>query len=388
MGLTALVALDTQDVVWFHARTNDLWNEGIAVLPIDHRSTPNERSALIEAMRPTRFESPKGSTSLAGGIPVDEGIGLVVPTSGTTGPPKGVMLSGTAIDASAKASNDRLNITSEDTWIACLPLGHIAGLSVLQRARSSGANLVLHLTFDPHAVANAGTSLCISLVPALFVRLMESPARPADFKVVLLGGGPIDAGLVESARDRGWNVITTYGMTETCGGCVYDGLPLDGVEIRTGRDSRIEISGPVLMDGYRLDPTATEDCFDGRWFSTTDAGAIDSSGRLEVFGRLDTVIVTGGEKVWPDEVEEAIATHPDVDEVAVFGAPDTTWGNVVVAAIVTRGAKAPSIEDLKQFLSGSLAPYKVPRRLIVVDELPRTALGKIDRAALASQAVL
>ena len=178
--------------------------------------------------------------------------------------------------------------------------------------------------------------------------------------------------------------MTTYGLTETCGGFTYDGMPLEGMEVRLDAGDAIEVSGSTVMEGYRLDPAATGRAFttDG-WLRTGDLGAIDDGGRLSVHGRSDHVIRTGAEKVWPEEVERALASHPKVRDVAVAGSPDPDWGTHVSAFVVpARIDDPPTLEELRVHGADQLARFKLPRELHLVDEIPRTSTGKVRRQAL------
>jgi O-succinylbenzoic acid--CoA ligase len=188
--------------------------------------------------------------------------------------------------------------------------------------------------------------------------------------------------LRERAEAADAPVVQTYGLTESCGGVIYDGVPFVGTEARVS-GGVIELRGPTLMTGYLDDPAATAAAFDDGWLRTRDGGAIDADGRLEVFGRLDDVINSGGEKIWPQEVEAALATHPRVGDVAVGGSPDPEWGERVVAFVVPSDPNAPpTLDDLRDHAAASIARFKAPRELVLVDALPRTASGKLRRGAL------
>jgi o-succinylbenzoate---CoA ligase len=225
----------------------------------------------------------------------------------------------------------------------------------------------------------AGGRRFVSLVPTQLRRLLDSPALP-DVDAVLLGGAAAPAPLLQQARARGIRVVTTYGMSETSGGCVYDGVPLDGVEVDVSPSSgRIRVRGPVLASAYRDGPLRDAD----GWFSTGDLGTW-REGRLAVLGRADDVVVTGGEKVAPAAVEELLRAHPAVVEVAVLGVPDVEWGQRVVAVAVLR---APlSLQEVREVVSGPLPRAAAPRELRVVDALPVLASGKVDRVALGAGA--
>jgi O-succinylbenzoic acid--CoA ligase len=192
--------------------------------------------------------------------------------------------------------------------------------------------------------------------------------------------------LLDRAAAAGANVVTTYGMSETSGGCVYDGVALDGVHIRIGDDSRIQLRGPVLMDGYRLAPDLTSEVLSDGWFATSDVGRIESGGRLGVLGRIDDVVVTGGENVLATEVADTLAGHPGISEVLVTGVDDEHWGQRLVAVVVPRG-EAPTLAALRDWCRERLPAAAAPRQLVLVSELPRLASGKPDRQAAQSLAV-
>jgi O-succinylbenzoic acid--CoA ligase len=215
------------------------------------------------------------------------------------------------------------------------------------------------------------------------LRLLDAGVDLRRFRAILLGGAAASPALLDRARDAGAAVVTTYGMSETAGGCVYDGRPLDGVEVTIADDGRIRIRGPVVMTGYRLRPDLTAEVLssDG-WLTTGDLGEIAPDGRLAVKGRADDVIVSGGENVVAAEVAGVLAGHPDVVEVVVTGVLDEHWGQRVVAVLVARGERAPSLSELREFCAGRLPQAATPRGLVVVDELPRLPSGKPDRLAV------
>lgn len=326
------------------------WDAGDAVFPVDPRLPRAARDAALASARVDE--------------PVEPGDALVVTTSGSTGAPKAVVLTHEALAASTAGGNARLGVDpARDRWLACLPLAHMGGLNVVVRALRTGTPLDLLPRFDAAAVdaaAAAGATLT-SLVPTAFARI---DAR--RWRRILLGGAAPPAGLPG-------NVVTTYGLTETCGGCVYDGVPFPGVEVRVV-GGEVQVRGPVLLRCYRdgRDPKTP----DG-WFPTGDAGAFDG-GRLVVHGRLGDLIVTGGEKVWPAPVERVLRTHAGVAECAVAGRPDAEWGQRVVAFVVPADRAAPpSLDDLREHVKAELGPWCAPRELVVVDDLPRTASGKV-----------
>ena len=309
----------------------------------------------------------------------------MIATSGATGEPKGVELSAAALVYSARASLDRIGARAGDRWLSCLPPSHIAGLQVFIRSLLAGTPPVGRERITGAAAAAAGCQF-ISVVPTQLRRLVDGPdARAAlsGFREVLLGGAAVPPGLLESARSAGGQVTTTYGMTETCGGCVYDDVPLDGVSVEVGAAGRIRIAGPVLFSGYRGRPDLTEQAMDGRWFVTSDVGELGPSGRLAVLGRADGMISTGGEKVAADEVAAALEASPGVREAAVAGQPDAEWGEIVTAIVVPADPSAPpALADLRAQLRGRLPDFALPRALVLVAALPLLPSGKPDLLAL------
>src|SRR5256886_7226757 len=270
---------------------------GPAIAPVDAGLPPARLAGLIDALGPGSVEDTEGVTAARSGPyeGVAEGTAVVVGTSGSPGVPKGVELSAAALRHSARASLDRVGARAGERWLCCLPATHVAGLAVLVRSLVSGTEPVLAERADAETVAASGCAH-VSLVPTQLQRLLQEASAPlAGFSSVLLGGAAAPAGLLEAARAAGVPVVTTYGMTETCGGCVYDGVPLDGVRAEVREDDRIWISGPVLFSGYLRGPRAPAD----GWFRTGDLGVLDAGGRLKVRGRADDVINTGGHKVGP-----------------------------------------------------------------------------------------
>lgn len=342
------------------------------------------------------------TTTVPGSAP--GGTALVVRTSGSTGEARGVRLGAAALRASARATADRL--AGHGRWLLTLPVHHVAGAQVLVRSVLAGTVPVLVEPgpFRPPAFVRAAASLpgdgprYVSLVPTQLVRLLGDPAATEalrGFDAVLLGGAATAGDLLARAKAAGVAVVTTYGMSETCGGCVYDGVPLDGVRVALDDDGRVLLSGPVLADGYLdrpdLDAATFVEREGARWLRTTDAGKWDD-GRLTVLGRLDDVLVTGGVKVAPAAVEEALAALPAVAEVCVVGIDDAEWGQAVVAVVVPRdGAAPPTLEQLRAAAAARSGPASAPRHLLTVDSLPLRGPGKVDRArvgALAARALL
>ncbi|MFI7226558.1 AMP-binding protein [Nonomuraea angiospora] len=343
-----------------------LSGEGPAVLPL----APGQSEAAVAALRPTHA----GGALLSDGEGVPSGVAVVIATSGSTGAPKGVLLSAAALRASAAASLRRVGAAKGERWLCCLPVSHIAGLQVLVRALLSESEPIIHARFDPQEVLGSGADH-VSLVPTQLHRLVELGADLSVFRTILLGGAAPRPGLLERARDLGARIVTTYGMSETCGGCVYDGRPLDNVEVKIGEDGLVRIAGAVLFSGYRF---GAADPFDGDWFRTSDLGEM-AGGRLRVLGRADDVINTGGEKVVAAAVAEVLGTHPEVADVAVIGTPDAEWGELVTAIVVAANPDTPlTLPQLRAFCRDKLPPHAAPRSLRLVPQLPLLPNGKTD----------
>jgi O-succinylbenzoic acid--CoA ligase len=317
---------------------------------------------------------------------------VVIATSGSTGEPKGVELSGAALRHSARASLDRIGARPGEAWLSCLPPSHISGLQVFVRSLLSGVPPVVLERLGALLVRVRVGDLpqYVSLVPTQVRRLLDEPGGRealAGFRAILLGGAAVPAGLRAEAAAAGARVITTYGMSETCGGCVYDGEPLDGVSARIGPGSRIRLAGPVLFSGYRGRPDLTAAALDGGWFVTSDVGEVDARGRLTVRGRADGMINTGGEKVSADEVASVLEDCPGVREAVVVGRADPEWGELVTAIVVPADPAAPpGLEVLRGFARGRLPDYAAPRAVVVVPAVPLLSSGKPDLQALRSLA--
>ncbi|WP_245850522.1 o-succinylbenzoate--CoA ligase [Mycobacterium angelicum] len=322
---------------------------------------------------------------------IDDDVALVVTTSGTTGAPKGALLTAAALSASAHATHDRLG--GNGSWLLAVPPYHIAGLQVLVRsvlAGSAPVELDVSAGFDITELPSAVSKLAsgrryTSLVAAQLAKALTDPAATAalaELDAVLIGGGPAPRRVLDAAAAAGITVVRTYGMSETAGGCVYDGVPLDGVRLRIAADGRIVLGGAALAKGYR-NPVDPNPFAEPGWFCTDDIGAVDDSGVLSVLGRTDDAISTGGLTVLPQLVEAALGSHPAVRDCAVFGVPDDRLGQRVAAAVVVgEGSPAPTLDALRAHLAGTLDLTAAPRELHIVDELPRRGIGKLDRTAL------
>lgn len=320
-------------------------------------------------------------------LTTDDPPPLTVRTSGSTAQPKDVLLSVDAVRASAAGTLTRIGGPGQ--WVLALPAHYVAGLQVLTRSALAGTAAV-HL--DEHAdltmatAALTGHRRYLAAVPTQLHRWLRSdPAALASYDAVLLGGAATPVSLLEAARERGVSVVRTYGMSETCGGCVYDGVPLDGVAMALGRDGEIRLSGPVLFDGYDGRPGLTEAVLRDGWFHTADRGRLDHDGHLVVLGRTDDVVVTGGVNVPVAEVEARLNAMPGVELAAVATRPDAEWG-VEIVAVVQRGAATPTLVEIRDFIAAAHPRAWAPRRLALVDALPMLTSGKVDRHRLAELA--
>jgi O-succinylbenzoic acid--CoA ligase len=312
--------------------------------------------------------------------PLEPGTDLVVVTSGSTGGGRAVLLSAAALRASATATHDRLG--GPGSWLLTLPTSAIGGLQVLVRSALAGRQPAVVSRGEPLAAAlgrlPAGDRRYTAMVPTQLRRyLADDPGALASFDAVLVGGAATDRALLETARAAGVQVRTTYGMSETAGGCVYDGVPLDGVGVRVAEG--IELSGPVLAHGYRLDPAATADAFAGGWFRTRDAGSLAADGTVTVHGRLDDVLISGGVNVSPQAVEAVLREHPTVADAVVTGLPDPEWGQRVVAAVVAAEGAVPELAELRPWVADRLGAAAAPRELHLVEAVPTLHSGKPDR---------
>jgi O-succinylbenzoic acid--CoA ligase len=367
--------------------------------PAAASALPALREALAGGAAVLPYAAGGHPPHVADGAVPDAGTALVVGTSGSTGAPKLAMLPASALAASAAATHERLG--GPGTWLLAMPPHHIAGVQVLLRcvaARTEPAFVDLSDGFTARGFTDAaealgGTRRYTALVPTQLRRLLDDPAATAALAAldgVLVGGAATPAGLLDLARSAGVTAVTTYGMSETAGGCDYDGAPFSSSAVRVDEDGRIHLGGHTLASGYLGRPDLTERCFhtddDGtRWFRTDDTGHLDGTGRWHVDGRLDDVIVTGGLKVAPRLVEDALTSLPEVAEAVAVGTPEDEWGQAVSVALVMRdGAAAPEVGDLRGRLRGILPAHALPRRVVTVPALPLRGPGKPDRAEVVS----
>ncbi|USQ79549.1 AMP-binding protein [Ornithinimicrobium faecis] len=332
------------------------------------------------------------------------GTGVTLTTSGSTGQPKSVAISADALHASATATAERVG--GHGHWLLTLPTDHVAGWQVVVRSALAGTvPAVLDGPFTVEAFVTAATTITagprlVSLVPTQLLRLLEHPsgrAAAADFDAVLVGGAALPATVLARAEAAGITVLRTYGMTETSGGCVYDATPLRGVQVALD-EGRVLLGGPVLATEYLGDPALTAERFSTdstgqRWFRTDDVGELDGDGRLRLLGRADDVINTGGFKVAPRPVEEALTQLPQVREALVLGVPDAEWGQRVTAVLVAHpdattpntsssNTATPDTAAVRDLLRDQLPAHALPRQVVWLEALPLLPSGKPDRVAL------
>jgi O-succinylbenzoic acid--CoA ligase len=390
--LHALVATATP-VLLLHPRHTTAEREALA------RSV--DAAAIVDPTRPRGRPPPDGDPAPP---PADERPLAIVPTSGTSGRPKGVVLPRRAFAAAAAASAANLGWRPDDRWVLVLPLAHVGGLSILTRCLLARRAIVLAEDAAPDAIMGAierHRATLVSLVPTMLSRILSSatppPGPPASLRAVLLGGAAATPALLGTAADAGWPVLTTYGMTEACSqattqrygtvnrGGQGSGPPLPGVELRIGEGGTIQLRGPTLFSGYR--PGEDDPFLRGGWFDTGDRGRTDDEGNLHVLGRREDRIVTGGENVDPVEVEGAVEALPAVRSACVFGVPDPEWGEVVAVAVVPaaeyEARRGASLDDAIRAAAAALAPFKRPRLIAEVDAVPLNANGKVDRVSAA-----
>ncbi|MFL5907014.1 MAG: o-succinylbenzoate--CoA ligase [Solirubrobacterales bacterium] len=378
-----------EEVVLLHA----LMKLGACALVLSPQLTEAERAAVLASERPAvdlndvaELTQTEADLPLLGEHDMDD-LQCRILTSGTAGEPRTIGLTYGNFLFSGVGSAFNIGVDPHDRWLCCLPLSHVAGLSIVIRSVIYGTTAVLLDGFDTEQVASTlvtGDISLLSLVPTMLVRLLDAGADLSRPRAILIGGGPVPADALQEALDRGATVVQTYGMTETCSQ-VTTLAPADaGRKIGSaGRPLltthvRIE-SGEILVQG----PTVAPGCYEADgWLHTGDLGHIDEEGFLYVAGREGEMIVTGGENVMPAEVEAVLVSHPAVADAAVIGRPDPEWQEAVCALIVVAGGAEATEDDLRDHCATSLASFKVPKRIDFVSNLPRTSSGKLIRGDL------
>jgi O-succinylbenzoic acid--CoA ligase len=369
---------------------------GAVAVPVDPRSSAAER-ALLTRDAALLLDSPLGAFSPSAGsagagarIEHDlDATAVVIHTSGTTSSPRPVELTYGNFLWSALGSAVALGLDPQERWLCAMPLAHVGGLSILMRSAIYATTAIVHEGFDNdrvlHALLERQITL-VSLVATTLARLLDAGlADPPALRGALTGGGPVPQALVGRARTAGVPVLSTYGLTEACSqvtttpaadgeGSARGGRPLFCTRVRLARDNEIMVHGPTV---------APRELASDGWLHTGDLGALDDDGRLLITGRKADTIVSGGENVAPAEVEAVLEAHPEVLEAAVLGRPDPQWGEAVTAIVVPRPGAMIEVEALRAHCARVLAPYKVPRRVVLAREpLARTPSGKLRRSEL------
>jgi len=362
-------------------------------------------SAASSSAAAARIETP------AERAPIDPARALaLVYTSETTGSPKGALLSQRNLFWSAIGSAMHLGVVPEDRWLVCMPLFHVGGFSILLRSALYGSGAILHEGFDPDAVNRAldedGVTL-VSWVPTMLERVLAVRGErraPRSLRCVLLGGGPAPRELLDRARSQGFPIAATYGLTEASSQVAtqlptlaesagVSGLrPLFGTELNTvdedgksvrGRPGEILVRGPTVMDGYWNRAEQTAQALRGGWLHTGDIGVLDSTGALEVLDRRCDLIISGGENIYPTEIEMVLLQHPAVIEAAVAGRADADYGRQPIAWLVAAPGRRLDPAEIQRFCVDRLAGYKIPVAFTIVDALPRNSMGKLIRERIA-----
>ena len=314
---------------------------------------------------------------------VDAQICLIVATTGSSGAKKSVALTAAALLASTKASLEFLHARPGQTWALLLPIHHIAGINVLIRSLELGTTPV-----DLRNASKFPTTDFSAVVPTQIYRALNGDdqmlAHLKSAQSVLVGGAKLDQSLLTQALDAGISIVRTYGMSETSGGCIYEGTPLKGVDLRLTDAGLIEISGAVLASGYIGNNELWSQIFDGQWFTTPDRGEIASDGTLRVLGRADDVYVTGGEKVSLVQVDEILSQAFASHHWCSVAVEDAQWGQRLVIAV--GGADHPALDQINSELEMRIGGFAKAKQLLTFDQLPTIGIGKIDRAQIIQQA--
>ncbi|HEX6829387.1 MAG TPA: class I adenylate-forming enzyme family protein [Burkholderiales bacterium] len=376
---------------------------GAAFFPLDARLPAPRRADLLLAVAPEyvlagedhRLAPAAGGSEAPAPHPTPDAAELLIATSGSGGAPRAAVLTARNLEAAAVAAAARVPLAPGESWIGCLPLFHVGGMSLPYRCARAGACLRLHQDFDPERVLgelDSGTATHVSLVPAMLAALLdEADGRPLPpgVKCLLVGGAPLGAALAKRALAAGWPVFVTYGMTEAASQVAtgrldaawrpgWAGPPLPGMTVDIMDDGRIRVRGEAVMAGYGGEGRRPAQPLEGGVFVTSDLGRLEADGSLVVLGRADEVLLSGGENVHPEEVEPLLAQCPGVEDAALTARPDPAWGDRLVALVV--GSADPAA--VERWCRERLPPPWRPRAILKVPALPRTALSKLDRPGL------
>ncbi len=378
-----------RQIVLIHA----LMKTGAVLLPLSPKLSAEERHAAIDGNEvsvdlddPSRLTRTEADMPLLGEHDMED-LHCRILTSGSTGSAHSVGLTYGNHLFSAMGSAFNIGVNPEDRWLCALPVSHISGLSIVMRSVIYGSTMVLQDRFETdgvrYAIEEQGVNV-ISMVSTMLLRLLEEGVDLTHPRAIMVGGGPVPQGALEEALSRGASVIQTYGLTETCS-------QVTTLEVKEARRKVGSVGRPLLTSHLRIQdgeilvqgPTVSSEALDGDgWLHTGDAGRIDDEGFLFVEGRTDEMIISGGENVSPSEVEDVLVRHPEIVEAAVVGRPDPEWQQAVTAVVVLSSGSAISADEVREHCAAALASYKVPKRVEVVTELPRTASGKLHRSAL------
>ena len=371
--MNKLVGIDMALSGEFVSALQNIWLAGDCAFPIDQRLPHAQKAQLVEDLGVQELVTANGRSIIAHHEShVDENDAVIFTTSGSSGTPKGVVHTHDSLRANANTVAHYFGDTSAMHWLACLPPSHVGGFGVISRALQWGCKLTAVSQFDAaevESLARSGvthTSLVATALGRINAELFES---------ILLGGAKPPPTLPP-------NVTTTYGLTETMGGVVYNRTALTGIEISISADQEILVRGPVLMNRY-YQPQLGHPVDSEGWLHTGDLGSMSPDNQLSVVGRRSELIISGGENIWPEAVEAALVNHPDVSDVCVVGVDDQEWGQRVVAFIVPANTSAAhSLTEWREFVAESLPRFMAPRQVVIINSIPRSALGKPQRQAL------
>lgn len=366
---------------------------GVPLLPIHPRIPAAAREELIREANATLIDAVVPREETIGAQPLRSNLLAYVATSGSEGRPKLAMLGRDAWKAAVAASSDRLGWRDDDRWLLALPFAHVGGLSILLRCLAARRGVVLAEEGEDSLVAlERGEATLASAVPTQLVQWLDGGPPPPRLRTVLVGGAASPVELIAGAREAGWPVRRTYGLTEACAQVATQGgdatpadpacgPPLPGTELRTD-GGRLWLRSPSLLNGYLRDGEVVRAVDGEGWFRTGDLASLDERGHLHVHGRADDVIVTGGENVHPSQVERVLAQNPLFQQCCVFGIPDSKWGRLVSVAVVANAPESVLIQELRRVGAAGLAPHERPRRVAILGALPALPSGKLDRRAV------